>query len=394
MKEEKILQSVPVSIVRGGTSKAIFIEEKNLPRDHNERDNLILSIFGSPDVRQIDGLGGADVLTSKLGIIGASTRTDADIDYVFGQVSIDKPMIDYRGNCGNISAAVGIFAINKGYIHIKKNEEISTVRIHMKNTGRILTVFIPVYNSFCCIEGDYSIDGVPGTGPKIDMDWADCGGDTTGNLLPTGNVRDIIKVNGQIFDVSIVDAGNLVVFINADALGIIGNEYPENIYSNRDLMNIIEIIRGKAAEKIGLIDDFEKSIDMSPYIPFVSIVSPSSHFISLNGNNFLKNNSDITSRLIFMQNVHKAHPVSATIALSVASLIPGSVVNSQLIKSKNFLRISHPSGIISIETCLKKVNNQFKLKKSLISRTARIILDGTVYISSNTMKQKALLRKI
>lgn len=243
------MEMIRCSIMRGGTSKGVFLLETDLPKDKELRDKMILQIYGSPDLRQIDGLGGADSLTSKVAIIGPSTREDADVDYTFGQVSITDAFVDYGGNCGNISSAVGPFAIDHGMV--APVEPVTKVRIHMTNTGRILTAEVPVYKGKAKVEGDFSIDGVPGTGAKIVMDWSDSVGGITGSLLPTGKAKDVIEAGGAKYTVSIVDAGNTVVFINAADLGITGVETPVQIDENGPLMERIEEIRGKACQMIG-----------------------------------------------------------------------------------------------------------------------------------------------
>jgi 2-methylaconitate cis-trans-isomerase PrpF len=184
-------------IMRGGTSKAVFLRENDLPKDKALRDKIILSVFGSPDVRQIDGLGGADVLTSKLAIIGPSSRSDADVDYLFAQVGIDKPVVDYKGNCGNISSAVGPFAIDEGLV--RANEPMTTVRINQVNTNRLIVAEVPVIKGKAAVEGELAIDGVPGTGAPITLDFSDTAGSVTGKLLPTGNVKDKITVRGKAY---------------------------------------------------------------------------------------------------------------------------------------------------------------------------------------------------
>lgn len=217
MKSEVI--SVKCSIVRGGTSKGIFILENELPSDPVLRDKYVLEIFGSPDVRQIDGLGGADVLTSKLAIVGPSSREDADVDYTFGQVSFVDAKVDYKSNCGNISAGVGPFAIDNGLV--KAVEPYTTVRIHQVNTDSIINAKVEVKDGRAVIEGDLHIDGVPALGSTVELDFSDSVGSITGRLLPTGNVTDTITTqDGTSYEVSIVDAAIPTVFIKAEALGL------------------------------------------------------------------------------------------------------------------------------------------------------------------------------
>src|SRR6202021_1404030 len=204
------------------------------PKDRAKRDAVILAVFGSPDARQIDGLGGADVLTSKHAIISRSSRPDADVDYTFAQVSFDSAFVDYGGNCGNISSAVGPFAIDEGLVEAV--EPITTVRIRMTNTDRILIADVPVKGGKAMADGDFAIDGVPGTGAKIAMDWSDVVGSITGKLMPTGNPTDTIETDGGKYTVSIVDAGNPVVFVHAASLNMIGTESPNEIEPNKPLM--------------------------------------------------------------------------------------------------------------------------------------------------------------
>lgn len=372
---------VPVSIVRGGTSKGVFILKNKLPTDPVLRDKILLAIFGSPDLRQIDGIGGADPLTSKLAIIGPSTHPDADVDYIFGQVSITAPFIDYAGNCGNISSAVGIFAIDHGMVNI--TEPVTTVRVHMVNTGRLLTAYIPVEDGEPCVDGDYAIDGVPGFGAKIDIDWADCGGETTGKILPTGAVVEHIDVQDKSYEVSIVDAGNVTVFIKAEKLGLTGTERPAEIESDKKLMGLIEEIRGKAACRAGLLEDWRQSSELCPYAPFFSIISAPQSHQTFNDKNIKAEDIDVVSRLLFMQRLHKTHPVTGTVALGCAARIPGTVVHQHLAKishDTDELRIGHPSGVIKITNAVDDSDGEYKLKKCMVSRTARIIMDGIVYV--------------
>ena len=266
------MEALRCAIVRGGTSKGVFIMRNELPADPALRDKAILAIYGSPDLRQIDGLGGADTLTSKLAIIGPPTREGADVDYTFGQVSITDPFVDYGGNCGNISSAVGPFAIDMGLV--EPVEPVTTVRIHMTNTGRILTAQVPVRNGKAAVEGDFAIDGVPGTGARITLDWSDVVGGITGRLLPTGSPKDVIEAGGKSYTVSVVDAGNVVVFIRAEELGLTGTETPAQIDGDSALMDRIEEIRGKVCEKIGLVEHWEDAKRLTPYQPFFAMVSP------------------------------------------------------------------------------------------------------------------------
>ncbi len=372
---------IKCSIVRGGTSKGIFIMENELPKNKELRDKIILSIFGSPDLRQIDGLGGADTLTSKLAIIGPSTREDADVDYTFGQVSFVDSFVDYGGNCGNISSGVGAFAINNGLVKIQ--EPITKVKVHLTNTNKILILEVPVCNGKAKIEGDFKIDGVPGTGSKIAIDWSDVVGGITGKLLPTGNPRDIIKIENETFEVSVVDAGNIVIFIKAENLGLIGTESALEIDNNSELMAKIERIRGEICYKLGLVSSWKEAATKTPYQPFFAIISKSQDYRCFNGIEVSKNDIDIVSRLVFMLKMHKTYPITGTVATGAIARIKDSLVYNLLSergKSTETLYIGHPGGIIPVETSFELINNNYKAKKLNVYRTARIIMEGTVFI--------------
>lgn len=368
-------------IMRGGTSRAIFLKENELPRDPVLRDKIILAIYGSPDPRQIDGLAGAEPLTSKLAIIGSPSRPDADVDYTFGQVEINKPFIDYSGNCGNISSAVGPFAIEEGLVRVV--EPVTKVRIYNTNTKRIYTAEVPIYNGKPKITGDYAIDGVPRPGAKITLDMAATAGGKTGRLLPTGNVKDRITLKGTgEVSISIVDAANPVVFINAQELGMTGNETPVQIDGNKDLLNKLEEIRSIGAEMIGLVSDRIEAGEKSPSIPMVAYVTyPMTYVNHLTGQEISKESVDFLSRLMFMRITHKTYAGTATIATGAAAVIPGTVVSDVMQKKDgDIIRIGHPGGIIDIEVEAKMENNAYVLTKAAIGRTARRIMEGYVYV--------------
>lgn len=386
MKSEVI--SVKCSIVRGGTSKGIFILENELPSDPVLRDKYVLEIFGSPDVRQIDGLGGADVLTSKLAIVGPSSREDADVDYTFGQVSFVDAKVDYKSNCGNISAGVGPFAIDNGLV--KAVEPYTTVRIHQVNTDSIINAKVEVKDGRAVIEGDLHIDGVPTLGSTVELDFSDSVGAITGKLLPTGNVTDTITTeDGASYEVSIVDAAIPTVFIKAEALGMEGTETPAQIEGNAPLMARIEEIRGRCAEKIGLTDDWKLSTQKCPYAPFFAVVSPSKAYHTFDGKDVAAEEIDLVSRLLFMQKMHKTHPVTGTVCMSTAARVPGSVVDqvlSQRGRENRKIIIGHPAGVIPVVSELEAENGEYNLKTAAILRTARTIMDGQVYVRKSRIQ--------
>ena len=373
------MQRIPCVIMRGGTSKAMFLKANHLPAEKALRDKMILEIFGSPDVRQIDGLGGADPLTSKLAIIGPSTHPAADIDYTFGQVSITAPYIDYSGNCGNISSAVGPFAIDEGFVAAQSPA--TTVRIHNTNTGRILVAEVPVENGRAKVKGDCKIDGVPGTGARIMLDFSGTAGSATDKLLPTGKPVDTITTSKGPLDISIVDVSNPCVFIRAKDIGMTGRETPQEVNGNPALLALLEEVRAKATVMIGMAPDSETATQKSPAFPMIAFVAPAADYVDFtSGQTIGKDQVDFLSRMMFMQVLHKTYPGTGTACTGAAAKIPGTLVHEAIphIDSISTIRIGHPAGIIEIEAAVENG----EVTRAAFSRTARRIMEGYVYVTN------------
>jgi len=383
----EVQELVRCCIMRGGTSKAIFFHRGDLPEDESLRDKVIRRIFGAPDLREIDGLGGADVLTSKLAIIGPSTREDCDADYFFGQVSMTEPIIDYAGNCGNISSAVGPFAIDEGLVGAV--EPITKIRIHQVNTNTVIIAEVPVKGNKAEVEGTYAIDGVPGTGAKIILDFSDSAGSITGKFFPTGNVTDNLHVEGEgDFEVSLVDAANPVVFVRAKDLNLAGTETPQEIDSNPELLARIERIRSAAAERMGLVDDWRKATSEQPYIPFIVFcTSPISYRDYLRGKEINKSQIDLSTRMFVMQITVKTIAVTGTVCTVAAAMTPGTIVNQVArpgIIERGELRIGHPACLITAEGKVEKEKDTFVLKRAALGRTARCLMKGYAFVPKGT----------
>ena len=378
------MKEIPCTLMRGGTSKGLYIMAKDLPEDPVKRDALILAMYGSPDKRQIDGVGGADPLTSKVAIIAPSSCPDADVDYTFGQVSITRSFIDYKGNCGNISAGVGPFSIEKGLV--QATSPTTTVRIHMTNSGCILRAEVPTIDGHAAVAGNLAIDGCPGTGACITLDWSDTAGAFTDKLLPTGSPRDIFEIDGHQYEVSLVDCANPLVFIKASSLHMKGTESAQEIEQNAELMALIEKIRSKAAVIFGLVENECDAAEQSPYNPFFCIISASADYTAMNGRIVRKNDIDIVSRLLFMHQVHKTHPGTGTVCLGAAARIPGTLVYDLLqpeARERLVIRIGHPSGIIPVEAKAEKTETGYVIQRAAIYRTARAIMEGNVYVKNS-----------
>ena len=381
-------RKIPVIIQRGGTSKGIYIHEKDLPKDQKLRDKVILAIFGSPDRRQIDGLGGADPLTSKVAIISQSERNDVDVNYTFGAVDINEPIVDYKANCGNISSGVGPFAIDEGLVKAKGSEMM--VRIYNTNTKKILKAYVPTYRGKTKYFGDYTIDGVPGTSAKILLDYSETAGAVTGKLLPTGNPTDVVSISSiGTIEMSIVDAGNPVCFIKPEVLNFSGIEGPLD-QKVIDSLDKIELIRGTAAKIIGLADDATQARIKTPAIPLLVFVSQPAPYASFTDGHQIKSEEiDFVARLFYMQEMHKTYAGTGTVCTGAAAMIKGTLVNqatSPKAKETGMVRIGHPGGVIPIEVEVEKTADGFHLKKAAFGRTSRRIMEGFVYVPESLFK--------
>lgn len=369
--------------MRGGTSKGVYFHKKDLPQDPGLRDKIIMDIYGSPDITEIDGLGGANVLTSKTAIISPSNRDDADVDYTFGQVMINEPLIDYKINCGNISAGVGPFAIDEGLINAE--EPITRVRIYNTNTQKILIAEVPVKNGIAEVAGDYHIDGVPGTGAKILLDFAQTGGTIGKGLLPTGTAKEQLAVEdlGE-FSVSVIDAANPAVFVKASDLGIQGDEKFEEALHNQRVWDIADRIRGTVGVRLGMYKDLDSFLKINPTMPFCILVhSPVSYVNFETGEVVEKESYDLKGIIRFAGAVHRAYSGTGSVCTAVAAMIDGTVANEVVSKSakiKNLIRIGHPSGIMEVEIKLERDETGYRILRAAYGRTARRIMEGYIYL--------------
>lgn len=369
---------IPCLYMRGGTSKGPFFLENDLPADPRQRDALLLKVMGSPDNKQINGLGGASSVTSKVAIIGVSRRPDADVDYTFAQVSVDKPIVSYKGNCGNISSAVGPFAIERGLV--KVTEPVTAVRIHNTNTGKIIVADVPVENGCVQYEGTFRIAGVAGSGSPIKLRFLDPAGTISDKLLPTGNAVDVLDVPGvgQV-EASIVDAANPLVFVKAADLGLRGNELPADFDQNT--LDLLETIRGVAAVKLGLITDYARSAWDCPGLPKMTLVAPPMDYTALDGTRIPAEDSDLTIRMMSMQKPHAALAMTGAMCTAAAAVVRGSVVNQVLRPQADtqYLRLGHPGGILEAGVDYTEDENGVQIADTFGFRTANLLMEGNVY---------------
>lgn len=372
------LMEIKCAILRGGTSKGVYILEENLPANGKEWDKILLKLMGSPDKRQIDGLGGATSVTSKVAIIKKSERPDADVDYTFAQVSVDKAVVSYAGNCGNISSGVGPFSIESGLVAPK--EGITQVTVFNTNTKKVIVEDVTVKNGQVQYEGDFSISGVPGTAAPVKMSFLDPAGSVTGKLLPTGNTKDYLDVPGiGVLEVSFVDATNPLVFVRAKDIGLRGTELPKEINNDPALLEKLEKIRGAAAMKLGFISALEESATVSPGVPKLTIVSPAADYTAMTRTEIKKEQIDFVGRMMSMQKAHETYALTGAACSACAAGIPGTIVH-ELVKPKketDEVVIGHPSGLINAgaEITLKE-KGELEVRSVHCYRTARLLMYG------------------
>lgn len=390
LDKNKFLQAeqigVRCSIVRGGSSKGAFFLEHDIPPKGLARDAILKRIMGTPDVMQIDGLGGTHLITSKIAIVGPSTRQDADVDFTFAQAEVARDIIDYSANCGNISAGVGPFAIDAGLV--RPTGDLTLVRIHNTNTGNILLAHVPTHCGRAKVNGNFAIAGVPGTGAEIFMDYKFTLGAKTGKILPTGKTVDRMTLDdGSVIDTTICDVASTTVFVNAKDVGMRGDETPDEIHANRDLIQKLLEIRGRAAEMIGFTTHWSKVEQESPFLPFLVVVSSPGNYKGLTGVQVRAEDMDLKTRFIFMNTCHTSMAGTGSMCIAAASRIPGSVVNVVIAgnEQKHTLSMGHPSGVMHVRVISHKGDNDAGVAFETLGfgRTARKIMDGTVYVPTS-----------
>ena len=361
------MSKYPCVYMRGGTSKAVFFHEKDLPADRSQWKSLFLKVMGSPDKKQIDGMGGTHPTTSKIAVIAPSEREGIDVDYTFFQVAVEAAVVEDHANCGNISSGVGTFAVDEGLVEIK--EPVTVVRIYNTNTGKVIEEHVRVKNGRAMTTGGASITGVPGSGSPINMYFEKPGGATTGKLFPTGNKRDVLKPEGYPeVEVTMLDCSNPLVFIRAEDLGLKGTEIAQ-FQSDKALLDHIEAIRSCAAVAFGFVDDVNRAPSASLSVTKGYVFYVPQNYTGSGGELIEAEEMDICSRIVSVGAFHKTHPVTAGIAIASAASIPGTVVYDAARKREGaeVFRVGHPYGVLPI---MLAMDGETVLKGGTI-RTAR-----------------------
>ncbi|MGD1464735.1 2-methylaconitate cis-trans isomerase PrpF [Vibrio harveyi] len=385
---------VPATYMRGGTSKGVFFNLEDLPQPAQvageARDKLLLRVIGSPDpyAKQIDGMGGATSSTSKTVIVSRSQRVDHDVDYLFGQVSIDKPFVDWSGNCGNLSAAVGPFAIHAGLIdedQIPQNG-IVTVRVWQVNIGKTILIHVPIVNGFVQETGAFELDGVTFPAAEIQVDFVDPA-DGEGSMFPTGNlVDDLVVPDVGTFNATFINAGIPTIFIDAEALGYQGTELQDDINNDESALAKFESIRAHGALKMGLIDSLEEA-QTRQHTPKIAFVSQPKSYLSSSGKAVEAGEVDILVRALSMGKLHHAMMGTAAVAIASAACVPGTLVNLAAGGGeKESVTFGHPSGMLKVGAKAKQTEQGWVVEKAIMSRSARILMEGCVRVPSNVFE--------
>ena len=388
MKQMKI----PAVFMRGGTSNAVVVHARDLPADRKLWDEIFLAAIGSPDPygRQLDGMGGGVSSLSKVCVIGPPTRDDADIDYTFAQVQVKEAKVEYGANCGNMSAAMGPFAVDEGLVTVSGREAL--IRVHNTNTKKIIWSRFSLDDGLAAVDGDLAIPGVAGTGAPVKLEFREPGGATTGKLLPTGKVVDTLDVPGVgKVRVSMVDAANACVFARAEDLGIKGTELPDEIDANPELLKKLSAIRVAASVAMGVTKSPEEAARRAA-VPFIGFVSAPQDAKTLTGERVEPAMVDLTARMMSNGQPHRALPLTCTLCLAVAARMEGTVVNEVTRATgspESEIRIGMPSGVLTAAATVRMLEGQWYAEQGAFYRTQRRLFEGHVLVRASRVPHLA-----
>jgi 2-methylaconitate cis-trans-isomerase PrpF len=382
---------IPAVFMRGGTSRAVFFTQAAMqPYDAATRDAIILTALGSPDPygRQIDGLGGGISSLSKAAIIGSCDSPEAELTFNFAQVDVHKPFVDWSGTCGNMSAAVGPFAIDEGLV--QPVNPVTRVWVLATNTGKRYIAHVPVQDGHALVEGDYTVDGVPGTGARIALEYLEPGGSLGGDLLPTGQPRQQITLaDGRQVSVSLVDAALPMVYVHAEELGADATLLAPELDADTGLQVVLEEIRCRAAVLLGLADDVQQATETAKAVPKVALVTPPADYASSAGKAIAAESIDVVARAISMRNTHRTFPGTASMCTAVAAAVEGTVVHEVARPERGArLRLGHPAGIMEIAAQVHQKDGVWQVESVTTQRTARRIMEGAILVPRSTMAGK------
>ncbi len=374
---------LPCIYMRGGTSKGCMFRREDLPADTSQWDRIFLKVMGGPDPKQIDGMGGTVSSNNKILIVNPSEKEDVDVEYLVAQVVVGKPIVDYSANCGNMTSAVGPFAIMTGMV--RADEGFTKVRMLNLNSDKIIEVFVPVKDGAVVEDGDCKIAGIDGTGAELKTNFLNPAGAKTGKLLPTGHASEFIDVEGVgKIEVSVLDISNVFVFVHSRDLGIAGYELPAQLNADGAFLRRVEAIRGTVAQKLGFVENWRDAAEKTAGSPKFVILAPPSDFVDIAGNRVRREDMDICVRVVSVGAVHKASPVTGATAIGGAAFIDGCIMQQYLGWALDrSLRIAHPSGVMKAYVDYEKTGGQTIFRGIAAQRTARKIMEGTLYIKDD-----------
>ena len=387
---------IPATYMRGGTSKGVFFSLKDLPEAAQvpgpARDALLLRVIGSPDPydKQIDGMGGATSSTSKTVILSKSSQADHDVDYLFGQVSIDKPFVDWSGNCGNLSAAVGSFAISNGLVDASRipHNGVAVVRVWQANIGKTIIAHVPITNGEVQETGDFELDGVTFPAAEVQVEFMDPAAEEEGgggSMFPTGNLIDELEVPGVgTFRATMINAGIPTIFVNAEDIGYTGTELQSAINSDPKALQMFETIRAYGALRMGLISNLDEAAKRQ-HTPKVAFVAKPADYVASSGKAIAAGDVDLLVRALSMGKLHHAMMGTAAVAIGTAAAIPGTLVNLAAGGvERNAVRFGHPSGTLRVGAEASLENGEWVVKKAIMSRSARVLMEGYVRVPGDS----------
>ena len=386
---------IPATYMRGGTSKGVFFRLQNLPERARQpgpaRDALLLRVIGSPDPygKQIDGMGAATSSTSKTVILSRSTRANHDVDYLFGQIAIDKAFVDWSGNCGNLSAAVGPFAITNGLVDAARvpRNGVCTVRIWQANIGKTIVAHVPITEGEVQETGDFELDGVTFPAAEVQLEFIDPAdeGEDGGAMFPTGNLVDDLDVPGVgTFKATLINAGIPTIFLNAHDLGYTGTELQSAINGDQAALARFEAIRAWGAVKMGLIQDISEAATRQ-HTPKIAFVAAPADYVASSGKSVQAADVDLLVRALSMGQLHHAMMGTAAVAIGTAAAVPGTLVNLAAGGGvRSAVRFGHPSGTLRVGAEAQRVNGQWAVTKALMSRSARVLMEGHIRVPAGS----------
>jgi len=387
---------IPATYMRGGTSKGVFFSLKDLPEAAQipgpARDALLLRVIGSPDPydKQIDGMGGATSSTSKTVILSKSIKADHDVDYLFGQVSIDKPFVDWSGNCGNLSAAVGSFAVSNGLVDASRipHNGVAVVRVWQANIGKTIIAHVPITNGEVQETGDFELDGVTFPAAEVQIEFLDPAADEEGgggSMFPTGNLVDDLEVPGVgTFKATMINAGIPTIFVNAEDIGYNGTELQGAINGDPKALLMFETIRAYGALRMGLISNIDEAAKRQ-HTPKVAFVAKPADYVASSGKAIAAGDVDLLVRALSMGKLHHAMMGTAAVAIGTAAAISGTLVNLAAGGvERNAVRFGHPSGTLRVGAEASQVNGEWTVNKAIMSRSARVLMEGYVRVPGDS----------